>query len=396
MLTAFPVVAYDADFTSHPHHTMLAIRPIAFGAPRSLVLTRGPANMMIKGGARAIVAPGGFRLTKASTVRRTFHSSSILKHQPFDITKGNSTMATINEPIIHSVFEPQTSTWQYIVADPTTKAAVIIDPVLDYDLARNAVSTTTADGLLATAEEQGYTVEWLLETHAHADHLTAAAYLQHRLEAMGNKKAGICIGKRIVGVQERFAKRYGIEGPEYRAAFDRLLEDDEVLRVGRLEVKVMHLPGHTPDHLGYLVGSNVFCGDSLFNTDVGTARCDFPSGDVHQLYASAQKLFSLPDAFRIYTGHDYVPPDSPRGPQACTTVAEQRSRNKHLRQDTPEDQFVDWRAKRDAGLGEPRLLHQALQFNVRGGHLPWKTEGGDRFMKVPLKVAAAGWVDGKV
>ncbi|KAL8310976.1 hypothetical protein RB597_001805 [Gaeumannomyces tritici] len=254
MLTAFPVVAYDADFTSHPHHTMLAIRPIAFGAPRSLVLTRGPANMMIKGGARAIVAPGGFRLTKASTVRRTFHSSSILKHQPFDITKGNSTMATINEPIIHSVFEPQTSTWQYIVADPTTKAAVIIDPVLDYDLARNAVSTTTADGLLATAEEQGYTVEWLLETHAHADHLTAAAYLQHRLEAMGNKKAGICIGKRIVGVQERFAKRYGIEGPEYRAAFDRLLEDDEVLRVGRLEVKVMHLPGHTPDHLGYLVG----------------------------------------------------------------------------------------------------------------------------------------------
>ncbi|KAL8341002.1 hypothetical protein RB601_006889 [Gaeumannomyces tritici] len=283
MLTAFPVVAYDADFTSHPHHTMLAIRPIAFGAPRSLVLTRGPANMMIKGGARAIVAPGGFRLTKASTVRRTFHSSSILKHQPFDITKGNSTMATINEPIIHSVFEPQTSTWQYIVADPTTKAAVIIDPVLDYDLARNAVSTTTADGLLATAEEQGYTVEWLLETHAHADHLTAAAYLQHRLEAMGNKKAGICIGKRIVGVQERFAKRYGIEGPEYRAAFDRLLEDDEVLRVGRLEVKVMHLPGHTPDHLGYLVGSNVFCGDSLFNTDVGTARCDFPSGDVHQL-----------------------------------------------------------------------------------------------------------------
>ncbi|KAL8310780.1 hypothetical protein RB597_001631 [Gaeumannomyces tritici] len=249
MLTAFPVVAYDADFTSHPHHTMLAIRPIAFGAPRSLVLTRGPANMMIKGGARAIVAPGGFRLTKASTVRRTFHSSSILKHQPFDITKGNSTMATINEPIIHSVFEPQTSTWQYIVADPTTKAAVIIDPVLDYDLARNAVSTTTADGLLATAEEQGYTVEWLLETHAHADHLTAAAYLQHRLEAMGNKKAGICIGKRIVGVQERFAKRYGIEGPEYRAAFDRLLEDDEVLRVGRLEVKQTYFaatPSSTP------------------------------------------------------------------------------------------------------------------------------------------------------
>ncbi|KAL8400968.1 hypothetical protein RB594_001115 [Gaeumannomyces avenae] len=313
-------------------------------------------------------------------------------------------MTTINEPIIHSVFEPQTSTWQYIVADPTTKAAVIIDPVLDYDPARNAISTTTADGLLAMAEEQGYTVEWLLETHAHADHLTAAAYLQHRLEAMGNKKAGICIGKRIVGVQEQFAKRYGIEGPEYMAAFDRLLEDDEVLRLGRLEVKQTYFaatPSSTPTSALPAVISPRATSTSCMSRHppLGTL---FVSPAVVQpysrysSYASAQKLFSLPDAFCIYTGHDYVPPGSPRGPQACTTVAEQRSRNKHLRQDTPEDQFADWRAERDAGLGEPRLLHQALQFNVRGGHLPWKTEGGDRFMKVPLKVAAAGWVAGKV
>ncbi|KLU92839.1 hypothetical protein MAPG_11801 [Magnaporthiopsis poae ATCC 64411] len=375
----------------NPRHTMLAIRPCALGAFRPLVLVRRPVNM-IKGGALAITAPNGFGSTKASIVSRTFHSSSILKSQTSIITRHNSTMATVNEPIVHSVFEPQTSTWQYIVADPATKAAVIIDPVLDYDPARNAISTKTADGLLAMAKEHSYAIEWLLETHAHADHLTAAAYLQHRLEAAGNKKPGICIGKRIVGVQERFAKRYGIDGAEYTAAFDRLLEDDEILQLGQLQVKAMHLPGHTPDHLGYLVGSNVFCGDSLFNTDVGTARCDFPSGNVHQLYDSIHKLFSLPDTYRIYTGHDYVPSDTSRGPQACTTVAEQRSQNKHLRQDTPEDQFADWRAKRDAGLGEPRLLHQALQFNIRGGRLPWKTEGGDRFMKVPLKVEVVGWV----
>lgn len=209
---------------------------------------------MIKGAALAIAAPRGFGSTKASTFSKTFYTSSILKSQTFNITKNNSTMAAVNEPIVHSIFESQTSTWQYIVADPATKAAVIIDPVLDYDPARNAISTKTADALLAMAKEQGYAIEWLLETHAHADHLTAAAYLQHRLEATGNKKPGICIGRRIVGVQERFAKRYGIDGAEYRAAFDRLLEDDEVLQVGQLQVKVMHLPGHTPDHLGYLVG----------------------------------------------------------------------------------------------------------------------------------------------
>lgn len=161
----------------------------------------------------------------------------------------------MTEPIIHACFEPQTSTWQYIVADPTTKAAVIIDPVLDFDPATSTISTETADGLLALVSEKGYTVERLLETHVHADHLTAAKYLQSRLSADdGARKPQICIGKRIGKVQERFARRYGIAKDEYEGAFDTLLDDDEIWHLGQLEAKAMHLPGHTPDHMGYLIG----------------------------------------------------------------------------------------------------------------------------------------------
>lgn len=157
------------------------------------------------------------------------------------------------EPLVHTVFEPQTSTWQYVVADPSTKAAVIIDPVLDFDPARNAITTKSADGLLALVKEQGYTVDRLLETHAHADHLTAAKYLQGKLVKDG-KKPEIAIGRRIAEVQERFAKRYGIAREEYEGAFDKLLDDDEIFHVGQLEAKAVHLPGHTPDHMGYLIG----------------------------------------------------------------------------------------------------------------------------------------------
>ncbi|AEO70880.1 uncharacterized protein THITE_2122716 [Thermothielavioides terrestris NRRL 8126] len=189
------------------------------------------------------------------------------------------------EPVVHPVFEPQTSTWQYVVADPSTNAAIIIDPVLDFDPARNTVSTKTADGLLALVKEKGYTIERLLETHVHADHLTAASYLQDRLAKEG-KRPPIGIGKRIGEVQQRFAKRYGIGMEECEGAFDNLLDDDEIFHVGNLEVKAVHLPGHTPDHMGYLVGSNIFCGDSIFNTDVGSARCDFPGGNAGDLYVA--------------------------------------------------------------------------------------------------------------
>ncbi|KAK4134712.1 Metallo-hydrolase/oxidoreductase [Trichocladium antarcticum] len=294
----------------------------------------------------------------------------------------------MTEPIIHACFEPQTSTWQYIVADPATKAAVIIDPVLDFDPATSTISTETADGLLALVSEQGYTVERLLETHVHADHLTAAKYLQSRLSADdGARKPQICIGKRIGKVQERFARRYGIAKDEYESAFDTLLDDDEIWHLGQLEAKAMHLPGHTPDHMGYLIGKNIFCGDTIFNPDVGSARCDFPGGSTADLYATATRLFSLPETYTIYTGHDYPPSGVRDAPQARSTVADQTRHNKHLKTGTSEAEFVRWRTERDSTLAEPRLLHQSLQVNIRGGSLPAPTDGaGDRLLHVPLKV----------
>ncbi|KAK0714826.1 beta-lactamase-like protein [Lasiosphaeris hirsuta] len=301
-------------------------------------------------------------------------------------------MASAPEPTVHACFEPRTSTWQYVVADSATRAAVIIDSVLDFDPARNAISTESADSLLALVKERGYTVDRLLETHAHADHLTASRYLQHQLEASSGTKPEISIGKRIVGVQRRFAQRYSIPPSEYEGKFDHLLDDDEIFKVGQLEAKAIHLPGHTPDHMGYMIGVNVFCGDSLFNTDVGSARCDFPDGNAHELFSSISKLFSLPDSFKIWTGHDY-PPGGEAGrmaPLAYTTVAEQKQSNKHIKVGTTEDEFVQWRNQRDSGLAEPRLVHQALQFNIRAGHLPAPadTPNGDQFLHVPIKLPA--------
>jgi glyoxylase-like metal-dependent hydrolase (beta-lactamase superfamily II) len=268
------------------------------------------------------------------------------------------------EPIVHTVFEPQTSTWQYVVADPSTKSAVIIDPVLDFDPARNAISTKSADGLLALVKEEGYVVEHLLETHAHADHLTAAKYLQTQL-AKDGKKPEIGIGKRIAEIQERFAKRYGIAREEYEGAFDKLLEDDEIFHVGEVEAKAVHLPGHTPDHMGYLIGGkfscllvtklprcpghgaattrsleicdhrvplltfpgNIFCGDSIFNSDVGSARCDFPGGNANDLSVPLLLPFIYPISLLILTTHPkntatkQPPNSSPSRPPSKSTPA---------------------------------------------------------------------------
>ncbi|KAK3398792.1 beta-lactamase-like protein [Sordaria brevicollis] len=293
------------------------------------------------------------------------------------------------EPIIHPLFDPSTSTFTYLVACPSTLHAVIIDSVLDFDPATSRISTTTADSLLSLIRSKGYTIVKILETHVHADHLTASQYLQTRLaadEANGGKvKPEICIGKRIVEVQERFAEKYSIPKEEWEGAFDKVFEDDEEFSVGELKATVKHLPGHTPDHVGYLIGSNIFCGDSLFDPDVGSARCDFPGGDAHALYNSVQTLFSLPAHYRIYTGHDYPSGDS-RSPQPFTTVADQKKLNKHLKDGTTKEQFVNWRQERDSGLGEPKLLHQALQVNVRAGRLP-----RDGMLRVPVKGDVAGW-----
>src|SRR3569833_278254 len=299
------------------------------------------------------------------------------------------------QPHIDSVFEAKTGTWQYIVSDPLTKDAVIIDSVLDYDSATNTIGNTNAESLISLISERGYNIVAILETHAHADHLTAARYLQQRLLRHGKPKAPICIGKRITQVQHTFAKKYGIDEHEYADVFDRLLDDDEELRIGRLVCRVVHLPGHTPDHVDYIVGANAFVGDTLFEPNVGSARCDKPSSDTHALFRSiAGTLYSLPGEYRIYVGHDYPPGAGGEGrpePRAFATVAEQRRDNKHVRDGVDEDQFITWRTERDSTLAEPRLLHQSVQFNIRAGRLPEAGEHGHRLLHVPLKVPDELW-----
>ncbi|RYN46041.1 hypothetical protein AA0119_g12617 [Alternaria tenuissima] len=303
-----------------------------------------------------------------------------------------TTQTTVfKEPVVHSSFEDKTGTWQYVVADPATNRAVVIDPVLDYDANTQTISTQTADDLLATISENGYHIEKILETHAHADHLTAASYLQQRLSSQQGFRPPICIGKRIREVQARFAARYGIAAMEYENAFDHLFEDDEVFEIGKLEVKVMHLPGHTPDHIGYRIGGNVFCGDSIFHADIGTARCDFPGGSAKSLYASARKLLELPDDVKVWTGHDY-----PACPERCEavpwmTVRDHKEKNKHLANDAEEDDFLTLRKERDASLAAPKLLHPSLQINIRAGRLPQPTSGDQRLMHLPIRISGTTW-----
>lgn len=293
------------------------------------------------------------------------------------------------EPLIHPIFEPRTGTFQYIVTDPSSKATAIIDPVLDFEPSTQAISTQSADALLRLVAEKGYEVRYILETHAHADHLSAASYLQAQLSKRGSRPE-IGIGKRIGQVQKLFGARYGVPAHEQAVAFTKLFEDDETFSLGCLKVQALHLPGHTPDHIGYAVGSDVFCGDSLFHVDVGTARTDFPGGSANDLWNSAQKLLSLPNDTKIWTGHDY-PPEGRGEPVPFMTVREHREQNKHVRSGMTEEKFVEVRKERDTKLTAPRLLHQSLQINVRGGRLPEMDDGGRRMMRVPLKLEVQSW-----
>ncbi|RDW66844.1 putative metallo-beta-lactamase protein [Coleophoma crateriformis] len=302
-----------------------------------------------------------------------------------------STKAAIpQEPTIHSIFEEKTGTWQYVVADSSTRDAVIIDPVLDYDPATQIVSARTADSLLSLTEEMGYNIVRILETHAHADHLTAASYLQDHLTRRQGHRPPICIGKRIQGVQRLFSQVYDIPANEYEGVFDKLLDDDETFDIGNLRATAIHLPGHTPDHLGYKIGDNVFCGDSIFHADIGTARCDFPGGNAHDLFNSARKLLGLPDHVKIWTGHDY-PPEERGTPVPWMTVHDHKKNNRHLEDGITEEEFVAMRRERDAKLGEPRLLHQSLQVNIRAGHRPKPTISGQSLLRLPLKLKGVEW-----
>jgi len=284
----------------------------------------------------------------------------------------------MNTPLVHSQYHADTGTWCHVVADPATRAAAIIDPVLDYEAKGARTGTGFAQGVLALCESAGYRVQWLLETHAHADHLSAAEWLQQLTGAP------VGIGAGIRAVQATFKPIYGLEAdfPTDGSQFDRLFADGERFALGELEVEVIATPGHTSDSLSYRIGDAVFVGDSIFMPDGGTARCDFPGGDAEVLYASIQRLYSLPEDTRVFVCHDYGP--GGREPRAQTTVGEQKRANIHVRADTPVAEFVELRTKRDATLALPALILPAVQVNIRGGRLPSPDASGRRFLSLPL------------
>jgi glyoxylase-like metal-dependent hydrolase (beta-lactamase superfamily II) len=291
------------------------------------------------------------------------------------------------EPEIYFEIHRPSGTWQYLVIDPATRQAAIIDSVLDFHLRAQTVGTATSDKLLKLAKKHHATISKLLETHTHGDHLTAARYIQQALVFSGHPRPEICTGNRIRIAQSLLGSRYGIDPLETENAFDHLFEDKEVFQIGNLQAQALFLPGHTLDHVGYKIGSNVFTGDSLWNADIGTSRCDIAGGSADDLFQSISTiLFKLPTHFRLYAGHDFPPESRVSGDlQPYTTVEEQLENNRHVNKQTVKEEFVRWRSEVDATLGEPSLLHHALQFNIRGGRLPRPTDSGERLVHIPVK-----------
>ncbi len=284
-------------------------------------------------------------------------------------------------PEIVAFFDATTSTYSYVVSDPASKRCAIIDPVLDYDPAAGRISLGNAERLIGHVREQDLTVDWLLETHVHADHLSAAAHLKHQL---GGRLA---IGERVTLVQETFAKLFNA-GSEFAIdgrQFDRLFRDGDSFSIGAIAARALHTPGHTPGCMTYLIGDAAFVGDTLFMPDYGTARCDFPGGDARSLYRSIRRLFELPGETRLFMCHDYKAPgrDDYR---YQTTVAEQRADNVHVHDGIDEETFVAMRRARDAELHMPALILPAVQVNMRGGELPPAESNGMRYLKIPVDV----------
>ncbi|MBY8828146.1 MBL fold metallo-hydrolase [Hephaestia mangrovi] len=282
-------------------------------------------------------------------------------------------------PVVKAFFDEATFTASYAVHDPATRAAAIIDSVMDYDPAAGRTSFASADAIIAYVEAEKLTVEWLLETHAHADHLSAAPYLQAKL---GGKLA---IGRDICRVQEVFGKLFnaGTQFERDGSQFDRLFDDGDTFTIGELSATVLHVPGHTPADMAYIIGDAVFAGDTIFMPDFGTARADFPGGDAHQLYRSIRRLLSLPREARLFLCHDYKAP----GRDAFaweTTIGAERDANVHVHDGVGEDDFVAMRTARDETLAMPTLLMPAVQVNMRGGRLPEPEDNGTRYLKIPL------------
>ncbi len=279
---------------------------------------------------------------------------------------------------VRTFFDAATNTASHVVADPETKRAAIVDSVLDFDAAAARVATTSADALCADVAERGLTVDWLLETHAHADHLSAAPFLQSRL---GGR---VAIGCEIVAVQQVFGGLFGAASFAAGGSdFDRLFDDGDAFAVGSLPAIVLHVPGHTPADVAYAIGDAVFVGDTLFMPDYGTARTDFPGGSARRLHRSIRRLLALPDETRLFLCHDYKAPGRDRY-VVETTVGAQRSGNVHVRDGVGEDDFVAMREARDATLSMPALMLPAMQVNLRGGRLPEPEANGRRYLKLPL------------
>jgi glyoxylase-like metal-dependent hydrolase (beta-lactamase superfamily II) len=285
-------------------------------------------------------------------------------------------------PVIHAFFDEPTNTVSYLVADPETGAAAVIDPVLDYDPAAGAVDTRSVDALLALAQENGYAIGWTLETHAHADHLSGSPYIKAKTGAK------IGIGEHIRDVQRIFRPIFNATDLKTDGSdFDHLFKDGETFRIGGLTVDVMHTPGHTPADIAYRIGDAAFVGDTLFMPDYGTARADFPGGSARTLYRSIQRLLALPPETRLFMCHDYKAPGRETFAWE-TTVEAQRSTNVHLKGGVTEDAFVAMREKRDEGLSTPRLLLPSIQVNIRAGRFPKAEANGVRYLVIPVKPKA--------
>jgi glyoxylase-like metal-dependent hydrolase (beta-lactamase superfamily II) len=285
------------------------------------------------------------------------------------------------KPDVAAFFDAATNTVTYLVADAQSGQAAVIDPVLDFDPASGVVATGSSDAVLAAADGRGWTVALILETHAHADHPSAARHVKARTGAP------LGVGARIVEVQRVFAPRFGVtdlvsDGGD----FDLLLRDGDRVSVGGLAVEVIATPGHTPACVSYRFGDALFVGDAMFMPDFGSPRCDFPGGDARALYASSRRLFALPDATRMFVGHDYKPP----GRDAFaweTSVGAQRTSNAHLKEGIGEEEFVAMRQARDRTLAPPRLMMPSIQVNIRGGRLPPPDADGRRYLKLPVSGA---------
>ena len=283
-------------------------------------------------------------------------------------------------PVVTGFFDPDTATVSYVVADPGSGRCAIIDPVLGFDAASGRTDAAPAERLVEHVEREGLEVEWIIETHAHADHLSAAPRVRERL---GGK---VAIGRPICAVREVFGKVFNDASASRDPAedFDHLFEDGEEYRIGGLKARALHTPGHTPACMTHVIGDAAFVGDTIFMPDVGTARADFPGGDARRLYRSIRRILSLPGETRIFVCHDY-PPEG-RQPAWETTVAEERENNIHMRDGISEEEFVKMRTARDATLALPRLIIPSIQVNIHAGRLPEPEDNGVRYLKVPLDV----------